>query len=91
MTSEDPTNDFIITNDEDRPEIKPAATFKNPAFRINDKVNLLLPNGTVDPHGPYLVASVILPDKCTLCDSNTYESAKGGATIDMAVLEKAAA
>ncbi|KAF4944074.1 hypothetical protein FGADI_12956 [Fusarium gaditjirri] len=83
---------FFASSGSGAPSISRAA-FRRTGLRSakTGKVNLLLPNGTVDPHGPYLVASVILPDKCTLCDCNTYKSAKGGATIDMAVLEKVAA
>ncbi|KAF5021906.1 hypothetical protein F66182_6054 [Fusarium sp. NRRL 66182] len=81
-----PTDNFVLTNDEDRPGVDPAAA--KPLYRVGDKVNILNSSGTMDPDGPYLVSSVALPDKCTLCSPQTYKKAKDGAVIEMAVLVK---
>ncbi|RSL96823.1 hypothetical protein BHE90_016209 [Fusarium euwallaceae] len=85
MSSDEATNNFVFSNDEDRPHVNHPDTI--PPFFVGDKVKVLLSDGSTE--GPYLVASVIPPDRCTLCHPGNHKKAKDGAVIEMAVLEAA--
>ncbi|KAK3983802.1 hypothetical protein QBC44DRAFT_338048 [Cladorrhinum sp. PSN332] len=76
--------DFIFSDEEDRPYV--AGSYTNPSFRVGDKVFVLGSDGSRD--GPYLVASVISAQECTLSLENGH-TAKDGEVVQMARLETA--
>ncbi|KAF5000099.1 hypothetical protein FDECE_11285 [Fusarium decemcellulare] len=76
--------DFVFSDEDDRPHVARFDT--NPAFFVGDKVYLLGSDGSRE--GPYIVASVISAEKCTLSLEN-YQPAKNGMQVDMAKLEAA--
>ncbi|KAG4269297.1 hypothetical protein FPRO04_12074 [Fusarium proliferatum] len=66
MTSEDPTNDFTITNDEDRPEIKPSATPEAPSSNsegyLCDSLNMAAYESSIDRYA-ILIGINAYPDR----------------------------
>ncbi|EFY88847.1 hypothetical protein MAC_05112 [Metarhizium acridum CQMa 102] len=74
---------FVLSDEEDRPYIVGS---RSPGFRVGDQVYLLLSDGSRD--GPYLVATVISAQECTLSLENG-QSVGHGEVIPMARLEAA--